>query len=115
MYAEHCMFLFYRDLFQTSSMSIMISSDTKMKYLGIQRENLMKVRRTACLGFVSSLFLSPVCRAARNVSWRCWGAKCVAFSWGTELLLLKLCWFKRSCSSGTVFPEGLNQLTAGEA
>lgn len=36
----------YRDLFQTSSMSIMISSDTKMKYLGIQRENLMKVRRT---------------------------------------------------------------------
>lgn len=27
-------------------MSIMISSDTKMKYLGIQKENLMKVRRT---------------------------------------------------------------------
>lgn len=27
-------------------MSIMISSDTKMKYLEIQKENLMKVRRT---------------------------------------------------------------------
>lgn len=41
------MLLFYRALFQTSSMSIMISSDMKMKYLGIQKENLTKVR-TVC-------------------------------------------------------------------
>lgn len=54
---KKCTLLFYRVLFQTSSMSIMISSDTKMKYLGIQKENLMKVRRTVHVEFVLFLFL----------------------------------------------------------